>query len=188
MWASQPDWHHVGLAAEGPVQYRLSLRHSRYFHHNYRVPIKMLWFNRFQQLWDFFGTPCRSFSDMQIEFTAKVFAFSYFSNIINYFTFKIGTNSGSTQSPRFTSIRRSDSVSKYLEEYSEKRMERRQEETMSDGACHWTRSCALILAHQPWMSRDYSPCSTDIDISKQQVSKYTQIWHWSWKLLYNSIE
>ena len=64
-------------------------------------------------------------------------------------------------------------MSKYLEEYSEKRLERRQEETMTDGDCHWTRSCALILAHQPWLSRDYSPCNTDntdIDISKQQVT------------------
>ena len=33
---------------------------------------------------------------------------------------------------RFTSIRRSDSVSKYLEEYSEKRMERRLEVMMID--------------------------------------------------------
>ena len=78
---------------------------------------------------------------------------------------------GGGQSPRFTSIRRSDSVSKYLEEYSEKRMERMVEiESQGDEGCHWTRSCALILAHQPWI-RDtpVSLCPGEIQMSRHQV-------------------
>ena len=58
-------------------------------------------------------------------------------------------NMMSPTSPRFTSIRRSDSVSQYLEEYSGKRME----QTSDVGHdCHWTHSSALILAHQPWLT------------------------------------
>ena len=81
-------------------------------------------------------------------------------------------SSSGGQSPRFTSIRRSDSVSKYLEEYSEKRMERRVEtESQGDGGCHWTRSCALLLAHQPWI-RDHPAlsCAGEIQMSRHQVS------------------
>ena len=56
-------------------------------------------------------------------------------------------------SPRFTNVRRSDSVSKYLEEYSEKRLQRSSKELRDGGDCFWSRSCALILAHQPWIIR-----------------------------------
>ena len=81
-------------------------------------------------------------------------------------------SSSGGQSPRFTSIRRSDSVSRYLEEYSEKRMERRVEtESQGDGGCHWSRSCALLLAHQPWIRDTQGPlCPGEIEVSRHQVS------------------
>ena len=77
------------------------------------------------------------------------------------------------QSPRFTSIRRSDSVTKYLEEYSEKRMERSLEEERGEGGCYWTRSSALILSHQPWMrpTEEDIDCDGDITMTSSQVEQ-----------------
>ena len=77
------------------------------------------------------------------------------------------TNISSNQSPRFTSVRRSDSISKYLEKYSEKRI---LGDSTSEGGCYWTRSCALLLAHQPWIRKGhFNPCSAELRISKHQV-------------------
>ena len=76
----------------------------------------------------------------------------------------------SVQSPRFTTIRRSDSVTKYLEEYSEKRLERSLEEERGEGGCYWSRSCAVILSHQPWIrSEEISGCDGDILMSSREV-------------------
>jgi len=63
-------------------------------------------------------------------------------------------NSGDC-SPRFTSVRRSDSVSKYLEGYTQKRLRCQQNKNAS--GVHWTSSCALILSKQKWMNR--TPCT-----------------------------
>jgi len=76
-------------------------------------------------------------------------------------------------SPRFTNVRRSDSVSKYLEEYSEKRMERNSGEMRDGGGCFWTRSCALILSHQLWIRSGADlvvPCGGELVLSMQKVA------------------
>ena len=65
---------------------------------------------------------------------------------------------------RFTSIRRSESVSKYLESYSEARLERTREEEREEGGCYWSRSCALILSHQPWIRPLEAELSCDGEI------------------------
>jgi len=57
--------------------------------------------------------------------------------------------SAGDMSPRFTCIRRSDSISKYLEGYAQKRL-RYQSKTVS--GVFWTSSCALILSKQKWIS------------------------------------
>ena len=72
-----------------------------------------------------------------------------------------------SQSPRFTSIRRSESIIKHLEKFSEKRI---LGDSLSDGGCYWTRSCALLLAHQPWIRLGhFNPCLDEIIISKYRV-------------------
>ena len=76
-------------------------------------------------------------------------------------------------SPRFTNVRRSDSVSKYLEEYSEKRLERSNVELTDGGGCFWSRSCALILAHQVWIGRGVEMqelgCEGELIVNKDRV-------------------
>lgn len=76
-------------------------------------------------------------------------------------------------SPRFTNVRRSDSVSKYLEEYSEKRLERSNVELTDGGGCFWSRSCALILAHQVWIGRGAEmqelSCEGELKVNKDRV-------------------
>ncbi|XP_023323968.1 uncharacterized protein LOC111697995 isoform X2 [Eurytemora carolleeae] len=58
-------------------------------------------------------------------------------------------------SPRFTSVRRSDSISKYLEEYTQKRIRSMKNQTAS--GCFWTSSSSVILSRQKWMNS--TPCS-----------------------------
>lgn len=57
--------------------------------------------------------------------------------------------SAGDMSPRFTCIRRSDSISKYLEGYAQKRL-RYQNKNVS--GVFWSSSCALILSKQKWIS------------------------------------
>jgi hypothetical protein len=66
-------------------------------------------------------------------------------------------------SPRFTSIRRTESVSKYLENYARRRF--RTESHQSGCGVHWTEPCARILAKQKWIHNSqcqllkvYVPC------------------------------
>ena len=81
------------------------------------------------------------------------------------------TLSSPSQSPRFTAVRRSESVSHYLESYSEARLERTREEERGEGGCYWTPSCALILSHQPWLRPpDVSlTCDGEIAVCQTQV-------------------
>ena len=53
------------------------------------------------------------------------------------------------RTPRFTIVRRSSSVSRYLEEYQQRR--RGEVATSLGGDCRWGRSAALLLARQPWL-------------------------------------
>ena len=64
-------------------------------------------------------------------------------------------------------------MTKYLEEYSEKRMERSLEEERGEGGCYWTRSSALILSHQPWMrpTEEDIDCDGDITMTSSQVEQ-----------------
>lgn len=82
-------------------------------------------------------------------------------------------------SPRFTNVRRSDSVSKYLEEYSEKRLEKSGGDLQDGGGCFWSRSCALILAHQVWIRglthQQDMKCNGDLILSKNKVTACCQI-------------
>ena len=44
-------------------------------------------------------------------------------------------------------------------------------ESQGEGGCHWSRSCALLLAHQPWIRDTQGPlCPGEIEISRHQVS------------------
>ena len=51
--------------------------------------------------------------------------------------------------PRFTIVRRSSGVSRYLEDYQQRR--RGEVATRVGGDCRWGRSAGLILSRQPWL-------------------------------------
>ena len=75
------------------------------------------------------------------------------------------TISSCSQPARFTAVKRSESVSKYLESYSEARLETRLEEERGEGGCYWTPSCALLLSHQPWLRPPEVTLSCDGEIA-----------------------
>ena len=70
--------------------------------------------------------------------------------------------------PRFTIVRRSSSVSRYLEEYQQRR---RGEVATSLGDCRWGRSAALLLARQPWLGvTEASQCKGEAGRQGEQVA------------------
>jgi len=68
-----------------------------------------------------------------------------------------GHSSQDPSSPRFTSIRRTESVSKYLENYARRRY--KTETSQSGCGVHWTEPCARILSRQKWIQ--ISQCTED---------------------------
>ena len=70
-------------------------------------------------------------------------------------------NSGNSQ--RFTNVKRSESVSKFLEGVQAKKREG------SGSSCKWGRSCALLLARQPWLGGACSPCGGEVARRGEEV-------------------
>ena len=61
--------------------------------------------------------------------------------------------------PRFTIVRRSSGVSRYLEDYQQRR--RGEVATRVGGDCRWGRSAGLILSRQPWLRPRMSEASAE---------------------------
>jgi len=113
------------------------------------------------------GIMARGFDDMDLFFTlgsavvrkrGHLDPCSSYQNDDDISSVSIGRSNSCTDgdySPRFTSIRRSDSISKYLEGYSQKRLRYQQNKEAS--GVFWTSSCAMMLSKQKWMNS--STCS-----------------------------